>query len=200
MKTNNNHQKQSVQQLSAEQLNSVKAKFAAESKTFGSCIRNFVAVAETDSTAELLLSTICGYESAGIPAYIGMSVNQIKQAVKAAYPYTKDGVMLRKDGELFVPVEAFGFTIIKAAYLAKIGAKKRPTEIVQATDAQVEAAETKKAEKKATKAAEREAAKVAAQEQTDLLEALINSTSAEAAWSLILAERENRAKKAAEVK
>lgn len=199
MTTTNNNQ-QSVQQLSTEQLNAVQAKFQAEQKSFGACVRDFIAVAETDATAELMLRVICGYEINGVPAYVGMSCNQIKQAVKAAYPYTKDGVMLRKDGELFVPVETFGFAIIKAAYLAKVGAKKKPADLVRATDEQVEAAETKKAEKKAAKAAEREAAKVAAQEQTDLLEALINSASAEAAWSLILAERENRAKKAAEVK
>ena len=54
--------------------------------------------------------------------------------------------------------------------------------------------------KERSKAGEREAAKAAAQEQTDMLEALINAASAEAAWSLILAERGTRAKKSAEVK
>lgn len=199
MKTNNNQQ-QSVQQLSNEQLNVVKAKFQVEQRSFGACVRDFYEVAKADATAKTMLQAIVGYTDKGREIVKEGKINEIKKAVKAAYPFTKDGVMLRKDGELFVPVETFGFNIIKAAYLCKVGAKKRPEDLVRATDEQVEKHEATKAENKAAKAAEREAAKAAAQEQTDLLEALINAASAEAAWSLILAERGTRAKKSAEVK
>lgn len=198
MKTSKNTQK--IEQLSNEQLNVVKAKFQVEQRSFGACVRDFYEVAKADVAAMTMLQAIVGYTDKGREIVKEGKINEIKKAVKAAYPFTKDGVMLRKDGELFVPVETFGFAIIKAAYLCKVGAKKRPADLVQATDAQVEAAETKKAEKKAAKAAEREAAKVAAQEQTNLLEALINSSSAEAAWALIIAEREASAAKAAEYK
>lgn len=123
----------------------------AEAKTFGAIIRNFVAVAKENATALYMLETILKHPF--VQRKKETSTNDIRQAVIAAFPYVKDGVLLHKVNGLFVPYEQYSGDIIKKAFYNAVGATKVQKDFSPATEEQIAEAEAKaetaKAERKA---------------------------------------------------
>lgn len=145
--------------FSSERVNSVINSINSESTTLGAVIRNFVAVCESDDYARYMLDTITGKAQ----SFIAMSVNSIKLAVIAKYPYKdKDNNLLRKDSGLFIPYgDKYSADIIKRAFYAAVGATK-PVDVVPATETQIQEYNAKKEAKKAESNAKKEAAKAKA--------------------------------------
>lgn len=145
--------------FSSERVNSVINAINSESTTLGAVIRNFVAVCECDDYARYMLDTITGMPQ----SFISMSVNSIKLAVIAKYPYKdKDNNLLRKDSGLFVPYgDKYTADIVKRAFYAAVGHTK-PVDVVPATKAQINEHNAKKEAKKAESSRKAEAKKAAA--------------------------------------
>ena len=142
--------------FSSERVNLVINAINSESTTLGAVIRNFVAVCERDDYARYMLDTITGTPQ----SFIALSVNSIKLAVIAKYPYKdKDNNLLRKDSGLFVPYgDKYAADIVKRAFYAAVGHTKN-VDVVPATEEQIKEHNAKKDAKKAENAAKREAAK-----------------------------------------
>lgn len=140
--------------ISTERVNAVINAVNSESTTLGAIIRNFVAVCENDDYARYMLDAITGTPC----AHISMTVNAIKLAVIAKYPYKDGGTLLRKDGDLFVPISKYTADIIRRAFFVAVGHKK-PAAVVAASAEDIQAHNAKKDAKKAENTAKREAAK-----------------------------------------
>jgi hypothetical protein len=122
-----------------------------EGQSFGSLIRNFVAVCSVNDYARYMLDTITGKPQ----SFVSLTVNDIRKAVILKYPYRHGDTMLYKDGEIFRPLESYTSDIIRKAFSVACGRKKVQA-VTPATAAQIEAADKKKADKK--EAAKKEAA------------------------------------------
>lgn len=157
-------------QFSSERVNAVINAVNAESSTLGAVVRNFVAVCERDDYARYMLDTITGTPQ----SFVSMSVNAIKVAVIAAYPYKDGNTLLRKDGDLFVPFEKYTGDIIRRSFYVAVGHKKAAA-VVAASAADIEAHNAKKDTKKAENTAKREAAKVKADNYEKFYNEIMNA-------------------------
>lgn len=154
----------------------------AEAKTFGAIIRNFVAVAKDNATALYMLETILGHPF--VQKKKETSTNDIRQAVIAAFPYVKDGVMLHKVNGLYVPYEQYSADIIKKAFYNAIGATKVQKDFAPATAEEIAEAE-EQAEKKKEERAEKRAAKKANEEMLKrFFEEMMEATE-ENCWDIV---------------
>ena len=154
----------------------------AEAKSFGAIIRNFVAVAKENATAMYMLETILGhpFEQETKEA----STNDIRQAIIAAFPYVKDGILLRKVNGLYIPYEQYSADIIKKAFFNAVGATKVQKDFAPATEEQIAAAE-EQAAKKAEERAEKKAAKKANEEMlAKFFEEMMQATK-ENCWDIV---------------
>lgn len=156
--------------FSSERVNSVINAINSESTTLGAVIRNFVAVCERDDYARYMLDTIAGTPC----AHISMTVNAIKLAVIAKYPYKNGSTLLRKDGNLFVPFEKYSGDIIRRAFYVAVGHKKAAV-VVAASAEDIQAHNAKKAAKKAENTAKREAAKAKADNYEKFYNEIMNA-------------------------
>ena len=156
--------------FSTERVNSVINAINSESTTLGAVVRNFVAVCERDDYARYMLDTITDTPC----AHISMTVNAIKLAVIAKYPYKDGGTLLRKDGDLFVPFEKYSADIIKRAFYVAVGHKKVAV-VVAASAEDIQAHNAKKDAKKAEKTAKRETAKAKADNYKKFYNEIMNA-------------------------
>lgn len=140
--------------FSQERVNAIVNAINSELTTLGAVIRSFVAVCNNDDYARYMLDTITGTPQ----SFITMSINEIKSAVIAKYPYKYGNTLLRKDDDLFVPFEKYSGDIIRLAFFVAVGHKK-PAAVVAASAEDIQAHNAKKDAKKAENAAKREAAK-----------------------------------------
>ena len=143
-----------TQNFSAERVNAVVNAINSEATSLGAIIRNFVAVCQNDDYARYMLDAITGKAC----AHVSMTVNAIKVAVIAKYPYKDGNTLLRKDGDLFVPFDKYSGDIIRRAFYVAVGHKKVAAVTVASAE-DIEAHNAKKEAKKAESAAKREAAK-----------------------------------------
>lgn len=182
MKTNEKTNANSVK-LTNEQVNNVIKSINAESVTLGAVIRNFVAICDKDSTARYMLDSI----TKQVNSHISMTINQIRQSVCKQYPYIKDGQMLEKKDNMFVPVQKYSGIIIKRAFYNAVGQTKKETftEFISASPAEIKEMQTK-AEEKKQKAIEKRAEKKAETELFKVFfERVIACENAEQAWDII---------------
>lgn len=157
-------------QFSSERVNAVINAVNAEGNTLGAIIRNFVAVCATDDYARYMLDTITGKPQ----SFIAMSVNSIKLAIIAKYPYKDGGTLLRKDGDLFVPFEKYTGDIVRRAFYVAVGHKKAVAVVAASAD-DIQAHNEKKEAKKAESTAKREAAKVKADNYEKFYNEIMNA-------------------------
>lgn len=166
-------------QVQSENVNKVINKIGEEIVSLNSLIRAFIAVAEEDSFANYMLETICESKK---DARIILNVNQIKAAVIKAYPYKDGKTMLKKDGDLFVPMTKYGKDIIRKSFYAIVNPKKEKIEIIPATPEQIEAHNLKKETDKAIKAE----AKKSKQESIDnFINRLMEAGNQELCWAIV---------------
>lgn len=166
-------------QVQSENVNKVINKIGEEIVSLNSLIRAFIAVAEEDSFANYMLETICESKK---DARIVLNVNQIKAAVIKAYPYKDGKTMLKKDGDLFVPMTKYGKDIIRKSFYNIVNPKKEKIEIIPATPEQIEAHNLKKETDKAIKAEE----KKSKQESIDnFINRLMEAGNQELCWAIV---------------
>lgn len=166
-------------QVQSENVNKVINKIGEEIVSLNSLIRAFIAVAEEDSFANYMLETICESKK---DARIVLNVNQIKAAVIKAYPYKDGNTMLKKDGDLFVPMTKYGKDIIRKTFYNIVNPKKEKIEIIPATPEQIEAHNLKKETDKAIKAEE----KKSKQESIDnFINRLMKAGNQEMCWAIV---------------
>lgn len=166
-------------QVQSENVNKVINKIGEEIVSLNSLIRAFIAVAEEDSFANYMLETICESKK---DARIILNVNQIKAAVIKAYPYKDGKTMLKKDGDLFVPMTKYGKDIIRKSFYNIVNPKKEKIEIIPATPEQIEAHNLKKETDKAIKAEE----KKSKQESIDnFISRLMEAGNQEMCWAIV---------------
>lgn len=166
-------------QIQTANVNKVIDKIGEEIVSLNSLIKAFIAVAEQDSFANYMLETICESKK---DARIVLTVNQIKAAVIKAYPYKDGNTMLKKDGDLFVPMTKYGKDIIRKSFYNIVNPKKEKIEIIPATPEQIEAHNLKKEADKAIKAEE----KKSKQESIDnFINRLMDAGNQELAWMII---------------
>lgn len=156
--------------ISTERVNAVINAVNSESTTLGAVVRNFVAVCENDDYARYMLDAITGTPC----AHISMTVNAIKVAVIAKYPYKDGGTLLRKDGDLFVPFEKYSADIIRRSFYVAVGHKKAAA-VVAASAEDIQAHNAKKDAKKAENTAKREAAKAKADNYEKFYNEIMNA-------------------------
>lgn len=175
-------------QVQSENVNKVINKIGEEIVSLNSLIRAFIAVAEEDSFANYMLETICESKK---DARIVLNENQIKAAVIKSYPYKDGNTMLKKDGDLFVPMTKYGKDIIRKSFYNIVNPKKEKIEIIAATPEQIEAHNLKKETDKAIKAEE----KKSKQESIDkFIERLMEAGNQELAWMIIQEYKANHVK------
>lgn len=173
--------KESVKNAQVENVNSVINKINAESVSLGAVVRNFISVTETDEFARYMLDTITKQANANIT----LTVNEIKKRVVTCYPYKdENNKLLKKDNELFVPIEKYTGDIIKKAFYNAVGATKKK-EFTPATKEQIKENETKKAEKKAEQAAKVAAKKANAEMLQAFFDEMMKSTEANC-WEIVM--------------
>lgn len=166
-------------QIQTANVNKVIDKIGEEIVSLNSLIRAFIAVAEQDSFANYMLETICESKK---DARIVLNVNQIKAAVIKAYPYKDGNTMLKKDGDLFVPMTKYGKDIIRKSFYNIVNPKKEEIEIIPATPEQIEAHNLKKETDKAIKAEERKSK----QESIDnFISRLMEAGNQEMCWAIV---------------
>lgn len=175
-------------QVQSENVNKVINKIGEEIVSLNSLIRAFIAVAEEDSFANYMLETICESKK---DARIILNVNQIKAAVIKAYPYKDGKTMLKKDGDLFVPMTKYGKDIIRKSFYNIVNPKKEKIEIIPATPEQIEAHNLKKETDKAIKAEE----KKSKQESIDnFINRLMEAGNKDLAWAIVQEYKANHIK------
>lgn len=184
MKTNVNVQTESV--------NKVVNLINVEAKTLGAVIRNFVAVAENDEFAAYMLRTICKHET---PA-ISFTVNEIKKRIIACYPYKdSNNTLLKKENELYVPIEHYTGDIIRKAFYNAIGSMNGTAkEFAPATVEQIEQHNKEKEEKKAQRKTEKEEKKAKAEIYEAFYNELMQCKNMEEAWDIIRTHKANESK------
>lgn len=166
-------------QVQSENVNKVINKIGEEIVSLNSLIRAFIAVAEEDSFANYMLETICESKK---DARIVLNVNQIKAAVIKAYPYKDGNTMLKKDGDLYVPMTKYGKDIIRKSFYNIVNPKKEKIEIIPATPEQIEAHNLKKEADKVIKAEE----KKSKQESIDnFINRLMEAGNKDLAWAIV---------------
>lgn len=175
-------------QVQSENVNKVINKIGEEIVSLNSLIRAFIAVAEEDSFANYMLETICESKQ---DARTVLNVNQIKAAVIKAYPYKDGNTMLKKDGDLFVPMTKYGKDIIRKSFYNIVNPKKEKIEIIAATPEQIEVHNLKKEADKAIKAEE----KKSKQESIDkFIERLMEAGTKDLAWAIVQEYKANHVK------
>lgn len=175
-------------QVQSENVNKVINKIGEEIVSLNSLIRAFIAVAEEDSFANYMLETICESKK---DARIVLNVNQIKAAVIKAYPYKDGNTMLKKDGDLYVPMTKYGKDIIRKSFYNIVNPKKEKIEIIPATPEQIEAHNLKKEADKVIKAEE----KKSKQESIDnFINRLMEAGTKDLAWAIVQEYKANHVK------
>lgn len=175
-------------QVQSENVNKVINKIGEEIVSLNSLIRAFIAVAEEDSFANYMLETICESKK---DARIVLNVNQIKAAVIKAYPYKDGNTMLKKDGDLYVPMTKYGKDIIRKSFYNIVNPKKEKIEIIPATPEQIEAHNLKKEADKVIKAEE----KKSKQESIDnFINRLMEAGNKDLAWAIVQEYKANHTK------
>ena len=157
----------------------------------GAVVRNFIAVAENDDFAAYMLRVICKHET---PA-ISLTVNEIKKRVISCYPYKdENNKLLKKDGDLYVPIENYSGDIIRKAFYNAVGETKVKKEFTVATAEQIEANNKAKEEKKAQKKTENEQKKAKAEMYEAFYNELMKCENMQDAWAIIRAHKANESK------
>lgn len=129
-----------------ESVKQVINKINAEALSLGAIIRNFVSVCEEDAYAKYMLQSILSYHLPDV--LVVHSVNAIRKAIVAAYPYKgEQGELLHKRDGIFVPVEKYNGAIISRAFYSAIGVTKK-VDVKRASEDEVAKAEAKREERK----------------------------------------------------
>lgn len=177
--------------VQTENVNNVINLISKEAQTLGAVVRNFICVAENNEFAAYMLRTICKHET---PA-ISLTVNEIKKRVIACYPYKDDNnTLLKKDGELYVPIVNYSGDIVRKAFYNAIGETKVVKDFVPATTEQIEANNKAKEEKKAQKKTENEQKKARAEMYEAFYNELMQCKNMEEAWDIIRTHKANESK------
>ena len=183
MKTNKNNQ--------SEDVNKVVNLISKEAQTLGAIVRNFIAVAENDNFAAYMLRTICKHET---PA-ISLTVNEIKKRVITCYPYKdENNTLLKKENDLYVPIESYSGDIIRKAFYNAVGATNVQKEFAPATEEQIKEHTKAKEEKKAQKKTENEQKKARAEMYEAFYNELMQCKNMEEAWTIIRTHKANEGK------
>lgn len=159
----------------------------AENVSFGSVVRNFIAVADGDEYASYMLDTICKEQNAKIV----LSVNDIKKRIIIAYPYRREMIMLTKKEGLFVPMTKYSADVIKKAFYNAVGVTDTK-KFVPATEEEIAENEAKVEAKKAEKKAAAEQKKQQEAEKTKKYERfaafwqeMMTARNKEVAWEIV---------------
>lgn len=184
--------KESVKNAQVENVNKVINLISKEAQSLGAVVRNFISVAETDDFAAYMLRTICKHET---PA-ISLTVNEIKKRVILCYPYKdSNNTLLKKENDLYVPIENYtGDIIRKAFYNAVCATKETAKEFVPATVEQIEQHNKEKEEKKAQKKTENEQKKARNEMYEAFYNELMQCKNMEEAWTIIHTHKANENK------
>lgn len=183
--------KVNAQSAQSENVNKVVNLISNESKSFGAIVRNFIAVAESNDFAAYMLRTICKHET---PA-ISLTVNEIKKRVIACYPYKdENNTLLKKENDLYVPIESYSGDIIRKAFYNAVGETKIAKDFVIATAEQIEQHNREKEEKKAQKKTENEQKKARAEMYETFYNELMNCKTMQEAWDIIRTHKANEGK------
>lgn len=163
-----------------------------EGKSLGAVVRDFLEVAKRNATAEYILRTISADytltdgEEPKAPIWVRLTVNDLRNKIVEAFPYKDGRVMLHKVNGVFVPYTEYTADIIRKAFYNAVGATKVPKDFRPATAEEVAKAEaeaeTKKAERKATAEQKKADADLKAKLWAEVMEA----SSAEQAWAVVL--------------
>lgn len=183
--------KVNAQSAQSENVNKVINAISKESTSIGAIIRNFIAVAESNEFAAYMLRTICKHET---PA-ISLTVNEIKKRVIACYPYKDDNnTLLKKDGDLYVPIESYSGDIIRKSFYNAVGETKVKKDFAIATAEQIEENNKAKEEKKAQRKTENEQKKARAEMYEAFYNELMQCKNMEEAWNIIRTHKANEGK------
>ena len=183
--------KVNAQSAQSENVNKVVKAIASEGASIGAIIRKFIAVAESNEFASYMLRTICKHEN----PIISLSVNEIKKRVITCYPYKdENNTLLKKENDLYVPIESYSGDIIRKAFYNAVGATNVQKEFAPATEEQIKEHTKAKEEKKAQKKTENEQKKA----RTEMYEAFYNELmqckNMEEAWTIIRTHKANESK------
>ena len=178
--------------VQAENVNNVINLISKEAQSLGAVVRNFIAVVESNDFAAYMLRTICKHET---PA-ISLTVNEIKKRVIACYPYKdENNTLLKKENDLYVPIENYSGDIIRKAFYNAVGETKVTKDFVIATAEQIEQHNKAKEEKKAQKKTENEQKKARAEMYEAFYNELMQCKNMEEAWTIIRAHKANEESK-----
>lgn len=184
--------KENAQSAQFENVNNVINLISKEAQSLGAVVRNFISVAENNDFAAYMLRTICKHET----PVISLTVNEIKKRVIACYPYKdSNNTLLKKENDLYVPIDNYTGDIIRKAFYNAVGATKETAkDFIPATAEQIAKHKEEKEEKKAQKKAENEQKKA----RTEMYEAFYNELmqckNMEEAWTIIRTHKANESK------
>lgn len=183
--------KVNAQSAQSENVNKVVNLISKEAQSLGAVVRNFIAVAETDEFAAYMLRAICKHET---PA-ISLTVNEIKKRVIACYPYKdENNTLLKKDGDLYVPVTTYTGDIVRKAFYNAIGATNVVKDFAPATEEQIKEHTAAKEEKKQQKKEANEQKKARAEMYEAFYNELMQCKNMEEAWTIIRTHKANESK------
>lgn len=173
-------------------VNRVVNLISEESKTLGAVVRNFISVAENEDFAAYMLRTICKHET---PA-ISLTVNEIKKRVITSYPYKdSNNTLLKKENDLYLPIEHYSGDIIRKAFYNAVGATKETAkDFIPATVEQIEQHNKEKEEKKAQRKTENEQKKIKAEMYEAFYNELMQCKNMQEAWDIIRTQKANENK------
>lgn len=183
MKANKNNQ--------SENVNKVVNLISKEAQSLGAVVRNFITVAESNDFAAYMLRTICKHET----PVISLTVNEIKKRVISCYPYKdENNTLLKKENDLYVPIENYSGDIIRKSFYNAVGETKVTKDFAVATAEQIEQHNKAKEEKKAQKKTENEQKKARAEMYEAFYNELMQCKNMEEAWTIIRTHKANESK------
>lgn len=183
--------KVNAQSAQVENVNKVVNLINEESKSLGAIIRNFIAVSESNDFAGYMLRVICKHEN----PVISLSVNEIKKRIIACYPYKdENNKLLKKDNELYFPIEKYTGDIIRKAFYSAVGETKVAKDFKPATNEQIEQHNKEKEEKKEQRKKENEQKKARAEMYEAFYNELMKCENMQDAWAIIRAHKANESK------
>lgn len=184
--------KVNAQSAQVENVNKVVNLISKEAQSLGAVVRNFIAVSESNEFAAYMLRTICKHEN----PIISLSVNEIKKRVIVCYPYKdENNMLLKKENDLYLPIENYSGDIIRKAFYNAVGATKETAkDFIPATSEQIEQHNKEKEEKKAQKKTENEQKKARAEMYEAFYKELMQCKNMEEAWTIIRTHKANESK------
>lgn len=183
--------KVNAQSAQVENVNKVVNLISKEAQSLGAVVRNFISVADSNEFAAYMLRVICKHEA---PA-ISLTVNEIKKRIIANYPYKdENNTLLKKENDLYLPIENYSGDIIRKSFYNAIGETKVQKDFVPATVEQIEQNNKAKEEKKAQKKTENEQKKAKNEMYEAFYNELMQCKNMEEAWNIIRAHKANENK------